>query len=83
MNKIWCLFSVANNYDQPDNNLEAWWPEKPSLETFSALMGKPLGDGDDDWLVAIVQIWAGKGNKLPHDDTRYRLEEVEARVRLT
>lgn len=30
MNTIWCLFSVANEYNQPENNLVAWWPAKPS-----------------------------------------------------
>jgi len=28
--KIWCLFSVENNYDQPDYNLVAWWYQKPN-----------------------------------------------------
>jgi len=28
---IWVLFSIANEYDQPDNNLEAWWFFKPSF----------------------------------------------------
>ena len=30
--RIWCLFTSANDYDQPNNNLQAWWSEKPSLE---------------------------------------------------
>jgi hypothetical protein len=31
---IYCLFSVQNNYDQPNNNLVCWWPEKPDFCTF-------------------------------------------------
>jgi len=26
---IWCLFSVANEYNQPMHNLEGWWSEQP------------------------------------------------------
>jgi hypothetical protein len=31
--KIWCLFSIlVTEYNQPDNNLEAWFFEKPTLQ---------------------------------------------------
>lgn len=32
MNKIYCLFSVANMYDQPPCNLLAWWNNPPTVE---------------------------------------------------
>ena len=27
---IWILTQIANDYNQPENDLVAWWPEKPS-----------------------------------------------------
>lgn len=33
---IWVLFSVANEYNQPENNLEAWWFQKPTEEQLMA-----------------------------------------------
>lgn len=29
--KIWCLFSIDNEYNQPKHNLESWWNEKPDI----------------------------------------------------
>lgn len=70
---IWCLFSVDNNYDQPDNNLVAWWPEKPTLEVLFDTLGVTLGVRDQD-TVAVVKIWAGSREELRQ--TQYRLELV-------
>lgn len=33
--KIWCLFSIANDYNQPDNNLVAWFRKKPDAVILS------------------------------------------------
>lgn len=33
--KIWCLFSILNEYDQPDNNLVAWWATKPTFDVLA------------------------------------------------
>lgn len=76
--KIWCLFSVDNNYGQPNNNLVAWWQDKPSLDVFSnVLAGKPLNALDEANIVGIVTIWAGSGDTFPNGfDTSYRLEDV-------
>jgi hypothetical protein len=70
---IWCLFSVEQNYDQPDNNLVCWWREKPSLETLFNTIGVEMGKRDDT-TVAIVKIWAGDPQDV--DTTLYRLEAV-------
>lgn len=74
--KIWCLFSIANEYDQPQHNLEAWWTVKPDFDALYIVLGldredwdfkknvKKLGsivDGDE------VRIW----------ETDYRLREIE------
>jgi hypothetical protein len=67
MKKIWCLFSIANNYDQPDNNLIAWWSEKPSAEILSILLecSKSL----------VTHLLDGSHERL--GETIYRLQEVE------
>ena len=39
---IWVLLSVANEYDQPNNNLETWWESKPSFSKLANNMGIPF-----------------------------------------
>lgn len=74
--KIWCLFSVENNYDQPANNLDAWWWNKPSIERLAAYLNCPLDQATDIQVVAIVDIWRGEGSEFGVGGTRFRLEEV-------
>jgi hypothetical protein len=76
--KIWCLFSVASEYDQPRNNLAAWWQEKPSIEKLAAFLAKPLDKADDEDIAKIVDIWRGKPANLGYvsSPTEYRLEQV-------
>jgi hypothetical protein len=76
--KIFCLFSVDNNYDQPDNNLVCWWQKKPSLEQmFKALEVDPTlgGSYNEANIVAVVKVFSGDGASI--NETDYRLEEVE------
>ena len=75
--KIWCLFSRENLYDQPDNNLVRWWKEKPSIETLAKFLATPLDKGADEDIVKVVDIWRGKTVRLSViGDTDYRLQEV-------
>jgi hypothetical protein len=74
--KIWCLFSVDNNYDQPENNLVCWWQEKPSLETLFIILGIKMGENDEH-TVQVVQVWTGKDIQAGFEQIRYRLEQVE------
>lgn len=76
MTSIWCLFSVENNYDQPDNNLVRWWSSKPSIEELARFMGMPLDKTSDEGVVRIVNLWQGQQLTV-HGDTRYRLQEVK------
>lgn len=75
-NKIWCLFSVDCNYDQPNNNLVCWWNGKPSIETIAKLMGVKWGACPDEHIVAVVNVHTGKVASLTKEGTDYRLEEV-------
>lgn len=72
--KIFCLFSVANNYDQPDNNLVCWWRERPSIETLAKALGESFPSRSDNDTLAIVKVWSGDVARLHEVD--YRLEEV-------
>lgn len=76
MTKIWCLFSIANNYDQPQNNLERWWSQKPSIEQLGKYMACPLDTADDEDVVKVVNLWQGQTVRFSHNDTDYRLEVV-------
>lgn len=78
--KIWVLFSVENNYDQPDNNLVCWWSERPSIETLTKTLGWDTIEAvkDDAIIVNIVNIWGGKAVQLNGPGTTlYRVEEIE------
>lgn len=73
METIWCLFSVENNYDQPQNNLVAWWKNKPQLETLAEALGRKFPGADDDETIFIVNIWSQKTTKDSHG-TIWRFE---------
>jgi len=72
-NKIVCLFSIDNNYDQPGFNLEAWFDKKPSIEELFNYFTIDLKDGKA--VTLIVDLWNNK--KVTINDTSYRFETVE------
>lgn len=39
MKEIWVLFSIANDYNQPESNLEGWWSEKPTFRMLADFFG--------------------------------------------
>lgn len=69
---IWCLFSVEHNYDQPDNNLVAWWREKPGFETLAEAMDLPFTA--DANILAVVKVHQGSEETVPTSQTSFRLE---------
>jgi len=72
---IWVLFSIANDYDQPDANLVAWWKDKPDYETILDILG--LVAYKDKKYTEIEDILNGKEVKVQHGhDTDYRLEQI-------
>jgi len=77
LGKIWALFSIANNYDQPENNLEAWWFEKPNFDTLSHALGwKPFTELDETGILYVVDLWKGSNKQTHPGGTSYRLEEI-------
>lgn len=72
---IWCLFSIANEHDQPDNNLVAWWAEKPTIDALARFMACPLEEAISEDILRVAELWKGAAVKgFPHDkETQYRL----------
>ena len=66
---IYCLFSIDNEYDQPDYNLVAWFQEKPSIEQIAKVLGYELKE--DDTIVAIAKIWQGHEARINQTDYRF------------
>ena len=71
--KIWVLFSIANEYDQPNNNLEAWWVNKPSFDDLARALNlqvdKKQGSADVGRIL--------KGDQVRIGEADYRLREIE------
>ena len=80
MKTIYCVFSVANDYDQPSNNLEAWWDERPNLETLFKFFNTNMDN--DETVATVVDIWRGKNSRFYAGGTYYRLEEVKEGERI-
>lgn len=75
MTTIWALFSVENNFDQPENNLVAWWSEKPSFDLLAkalSLEGFPCAS--DELTLYVVNLWQGEAKQIRQGETLYRLE---------
>lgn len=71
MNKIWCLFSVDNEYNQPPNNLVAWWPTKPNFEGLLKAMGGTLMC--DKAIIATANVMQGQETRYQEADWRLTL----------
>lgn len=73
---IWCIFSLSNNYDQPPNNLVAWWKDKPDLTMLAReFFNKELTDMDNDEVVMTVELWQGR--KIDYSNTAYLLKHIK------
>ena len=70
------LFSIENQYDQPENNLVALFKEKPSIELLADALGRSFPCDKDSETLAIVNIWNNESNGYRLGDFDYRLEEV-------
>lgn len=70
---IYCLFSVANLYDQPDHNLVVWWKYRPSFEKVLAAIGGDMSR--EDSILAAAALLSNR--KCVYSDTHYELQCVE------
>lgn len=80
MTKVHMLFSVDNNYDQPDRAFVCWWKEKPSIETVAKVLMIDFSKANDDTKAAVVSIWLGKRCELSGTD--FWIEEVQEGITL-
>lgn len=66
MNKgIWALFSVLDDFGQPDNNLEAWWHKKPNFDEIARFVGVEIAE-------KVL-----KDEEISHSFVTYRLRKIE------
>ena len=72
--KIWCLFSIDNNYDQPDHNLCAWWSGKPSFQMLAKELNLVFPGVSDEQTLLIVNLW--QGMRVEHCQVQFRLREI-------
>lgn len=77
LGEIWCLFSIANDYDQPNDNLVMWWTNEPTFEQLARAVGiKYSKEKGNKYLAQIL-----KGHELQlseyGDYTTYRLRKVK------
>lgn len=57
---IYALFSIDNNYDQPDHNLVRFWEARPTLEQMAKAMGVSFPGTSDEQTLMVVNVWAGR-----------------------
>lgn len=82
MTKIWCLFSIANEYDQPDNNLVAAFEAKPQIQDLAKILfDYSLEALKDDQIIGLVDILKGEEYRR-YGNHDIRLEEIELGVAL-
>ena len=70
--KIWVLLSIDNLYDQPENNLVAWWRTKPDAKQLQNILHY-----DKEYIVPILN-----GISVRLSETDYRLEELSEGVKI-
>jgi hypothetical protein len=71
--KIWVLYSIANDYDQPSNNLEAWWKEKPTFVMLVEILEINFDSDKGDSPIGRIM----KGDEVRLNDVDWRLREIE------
>ena len=74
--KVYAIFSIAYNYDQPENNLEILFQNKPNFENLKTFFFYQLSIDElrNSDIMFLVDLMRGKSVRL--DDTDYRIEEV-------
>ena len=74
--KIWVLFSVDNEYNQPDCNLCCWWQDKPSVQILADCLG--VGFDKEKGHEKLDRV--ANGEEVDIARVLYRLEQVEEGV---
>jgi hypothetical protein len=70
------LFRVANNYDQPNNDLVQIFKDTPSLEELAKAVNMKFPVDEDADTLAIVKLWQGDKVRL-NGYFDCRLEDID------
>lgn len=71
--KIYAMLSIADICNQPDNNLVAWWFEKPSIDKILWAIGGTYED--DAAVLAAAHIYNGGVHGFRN--TEYRVAKID------
>ena len=69
---IWVLFSIENEYNQPEHNLEAWWYEKPTFNVIAKLWNIEVDLRKGNALIGRLL----RGMEVRSNCYDYRLREI-------
>lgn len=76
--KVWAIFSIENEYNQPENNLEKLFKDKPTKEKlnnwYQGYVDEVAGYTKND---RLEQMLSGQEVRFTKMGADYRLEEVE------
>lgn len=77
---VWAILSIENNYDQPDNNLEKLYKNKPTIEQLKTFFfeDSPIEELEEDHIFFLVDILKGKESRFSNTD--YRIEKIEVEL---
>jgi len=71
--KIYVLFSISNEYNQPENNLVAWWHFKPSFEMLAEVVGVIVDKEKGDCKIGSIF----RGLEVRIGGANYRLRKIK------
>lgn len=76
--KVWAIFSIENEYNQPENNLEKLFKDKPTMKELNEWYQGHV-DEDDGYKKEdrFEQMLDGEEIRFTKMGADYRLEEVE------
>jgi len=70
---IWCLFSIYNEYNQPNDNLEAWWSQKHTFNMLSKVLNIKVDKEKGNKYIGQLL----KGQEVRMNNADYRLHTVK------
>ena len=73
--KIWVLFVIYNNYDQPDHNLKAWWMDKPDVHKVVRTLHGGNNYTPEDYKTARLLL--EKRKMVDYHNDSYRLVTIK------
>lgn len=85
--KIYCLVQIANEYDQPNNDLLCWWRERPTIEVILEAIGGSLSEELSVLCACALLLSITREGSLAVDaqynNTQYRIFKSEEGVLLS